>query len=53
MKHEIRDMIQTFDLSASPDLMTSRILDILTAMNDRIVKLEADASSFQTEGDPE
>lgn len=41
---EIHDMIQTFNLGASPELMASRILDILTAMNRRMDDLEADAT---------
>jgi len=38
---EIHDMIQTFDLGASPELMASRILDILDAMNRRIDEVES------------
>ena len=33
---EIHDMIQGFDLGASPELMASRLLDIVTAVNERI-----------------
>jgi hypothetical protein len=39
-QEKIHDMIQTFNLGASPDLMASRILDILDAMNRRMDELE-------------
>ena len=38
---EIHDMIQEFDLDASPELTTSRILDILDALNRRMDGIEA------------
>jgi len=41
---DIHDMIQTFDLGASPELTTSRILDILQAVNERMDAIELLAS---------
>lgn len=38
---EIRDMIQTFDMHGPPELATSRLLDILQAINDRLATVEA------------
>lgn len=38
---DIHDMIQLFDLGASPELMASRVLDILTAVNQRMDEIEA------------
>lgn len=38
---EIHDMIQTFDLGASPELMASRILDTLDAINRRMDDIES------------
>jgi Ca2+-binding EF-hand superfamily protein len=38
---EIHDMIQTFDLGASPELLASQLLDILDAINRRMDDMEA------------
>jgi hypothetical protein len=38
---EIHDMIQTFNLAGHPELVTSRLLDILQAMNERMDEIEA------------
>jgi hypothetical protein len=38
---EIHDMIQTFDLHGHPELITSRLLDILQAMNERMDGIES------------
>lgn len=37
---EIHDMINGFPLEDSPELTTSRLLDILTALNNRMDSLE-------------
>ncbi len=37
---EIHDMIQTFTLAGHPELMVSKILDILDAMNRRMDAIE-------------
>lgn len=37
---QIHDMIQRFDLAGHPELVTSRILDILQALNERMDAIE-------------
>lgn len=43
IRQQIHDMIQTFPLSGSPELMASRILDILQTMNERMDHIEETA----------
>lgn len=38
---QIHDMIQTFDLAGHPELVASRILDILQAINERMDEIES------------
>ena len=41
---QIHDMIQTFDMGASPEMIASRLLDILQCVNERMDAIENTAS---------
>lgn len=41
----IHDMIQTFDMGGHPELVASRLLDILDAMNRRMDSIESAAAA--------
>lgn len=40
LRNQIHDMIQTFPLDASPEMIASKLLDILQAMNERMDQIE-------------